>query len=149
MSTLSILNRQTTVLKKSLLLSIMAAFIWSGNVLAADTDPSRASSVLPTLSGIVLVDSLSLVVTSGVLAVKSVEAVADGVVIVFKGASEAATASVKLTGQAAHGVSLAVGSAVEVVVVSTGSLLVASGKAIAFIPNEVGQSLLYQSRVSS
>jgi hypothetical protein len=53
----------------------------------------------------------------------------------------------RLTGQAARGASLVVGSAVEVVAVSTGSLLVASGKAIAFIPNEIGLALLHQSRV--
>ena len=36
---------------------------------------------------------------------------------------------------------------VSVVAVSTGHVLVASGKAIAFIPNELGKSLLYHSKV--
>ena len=37
--------------------------------------------------------------------------------------------------------------AVTVTAISTGYVLVMSGKAIAFIPNEVGQALIHHSRV--
>ena len=41
-----------------------------------------------------------------------------------------------------------VGTSVEVVTASTGHVLVLAGKAIAFIPNEVGKALLHHSRAS-
>jgi hypothetical protein len=144
--------RHAAALKKVLLLTLMAAGLWSGAAQAGNDDclscgVSNASLAIPAASGIVVGGSLSVVAASGIVIVKGVETVGDSVVVVFKGASDAATASVRLTGQAARGASLVVGSAVEVVAVSTGSLLVASGKAIAFIPNEIGLALLHQSRV--
>jgi hypothetical protein len=39
------------------------------------------------------------------------------------------------------------GQSVGIVVEVAGSALVASGKIIAFIPNEIGQSLIHHSRV--
>jgi hypothetical protein len=76
-----------------------------------------------------------------------VETVADGVVVVLKGASDGVTVSVRLSGNAAQGLSTAVGTAVTVTAISTGYVLVMSGTALAFIPNEVGQALLHHSRV--
>ena len=79
------------------------------------------------------------------------EDVADGSVLVLKsaarGASSAATASVKLSQKAMQGLSLAAGTVVNVVALSTGHMLVLSGKAIAFIPNELGKALLHHSKV--
>ena len=43
--------------------------------------------------------------------------------------------------------SLAAGAVVNVVALSTGHMLVMSGKAIAFIPNELGKALLHHSKV--
>ena len=39
------------------------------------------------------------------------------------------------------------GAAVSVVAMSTGVMLVSAGKAIAFIPNEIGKALLHQTPV--
>jgi cytidylate kinase len=46
-------------------------------------------------------------------------------------------------------VGLTVGTSVKTIAESTGYALVASGKLLAFIPNEIGMALLHQSRVSS
>lgn len=108
---------------------------------------SRASEALSGAAGIIVLGSMSAVAASGYVVIASVDAVADGSVVVLKGASDATTASVKLSAKAAEGLSRAVGQAVTVTAISTGYVLVMSGKAIAFIPNEVGQALIHHSRV--
>lgn len=112
---------------------------------AANSEQSRASEDLSAASAIVLVGSMSMLAGSAQIVVVSVEAVADGLVVVLKGASDAATATVKLSAQAARGLSLAAGTSVQVLAVSTGHVLVLSGKAIAYIPNAIGNSLLHHS----
>ncbi len=108
---------------------------------------SGASELAAEGSALVVVGSLSLLAASGTAVVASVETAGDASVIVLAGASQAAEASVRLSGRAARGASLAVGASVEVVAISSGYLLVAAGKAIAFIPNEIGKALLHHSRV--
>ncbi|MES2934237.1 MAG: hypothetical protein V4805_12215 [Pseudomonadota bacterium] len=108
---------------------------------------SEASQDLSMISAVVVGGTLSMVVASGIVVVESVESVADGVVVVLKGASEATTASIKLTGKAAKGLSVAAGTVVDVTVMATGSMLTAAGKAVAYIPNEVGAALMHHSKV--
>jgi len=126
-------------------LLVIGAFI--GGAAMAGPSPSEASLAIPAASGVVVFGSMSVLAASAVIVVKSVEVVADGTVIVLNGASDMSTTSVKLSTQAAKGLSVAAGNVVDVVAVSTGHVLVASGKAIAFIPNEIGNGLLHQSRV--
>ena len=111
------------------------------------SDLSNASDLVAEGSALVVVGSLSLLAASGTAVVASVETAGDASVIVLAGASDAAQASVRLSGRAAHGVSLAAGAAVNVLAISTGHLLVVAGKVIAFIPNEAGKALLHHSRV--
>lgn len=70
----------------------------------------------------------------------SVEVVLDAV----KGAGKL---SVKVAKSAVATAETSVGTAVQVSTEATGTLLVASGKVLAFIPNTVGEALLYHSRV--
>lgn len=113
------------------------------------TDLSNASDLVAEGSAVLVVGSLSAVAASGTVLVESVEAAGDASVIVLAGASGAAQASVRLSGRAAREASLAVGASVNVVATSTGYLLVAAGKVLAFIPNEIGKALLHHSRVSA
>lgn len=108
---------------------------------------SIGSQNLSQGSAIVVAGSMSMLVASGQVVVASVEAVGEGIVIVLKGASEAGGASIQMSTQAAKGLSLAAGTVVNVVALSTGHMLVLSGKAIAFIPNELGKALLHHSKV--
>lgn len=71
---------------------------------------------------------------------ESVEVILDA----FQGAGKL---SVKLAKSTVNTVGASVGTAVQVSAEATGTLLVASGKVLAFIPNTVGESLLYHSRV--
>jgi hypothetical protein len=110
------------------------------------TDMSNASELVAEGSALVVTGSLSALVASGTVVVDSIEAAGDASMIVLAGASDAAQATVRLSGRAARTASLAVGASVKVVAASTGYLLVSAGKVLAFIPNETGKALLHHSR---
>ena len=131
-----------------LCLSLSILLAMSGTARAAASENmSKGSQNLSQGSAVVVGGSLSMLVASGQVVVASVETVGEGIVIVLKGASDAGGASIQLSGQAARGLSLAAGTVVNVVALSTGHMLVMSGKAIAFIPNELGKALLHHSKV--
>lgn len=113
---------------------------------AASDNLSNGSQHLSQGSAIVVAGSMSMLVASGEVVIASVETVGEGIVIVLKGASEAGGASIQMSAKAAEGLSLAAGTVVSVVALSTGHMLVMSGKAIAFIPNELGKALLHHSK---
>jgi hypothetical protein len=108
---------------------------------------SNASTALSDASGLVLVGSLSAVAASGQIVVDSVTAVADGLIVVVKNLSSGASATIQLSGKAVQGMAIAAGTVINASVMTTGYLLVASGKALAFIPNETGLALLHHSKV--
>lgn len=117
---------------------------------AANSDTTNASDKASMASAIVLVGSMSVLAAAGEIVIDKVEDVADGSVLVLKSAatsaSAAATASVKLSQKAMQGLSLAAGTVVKVVAVSTGHMLVLSGKAIAYVPNAAGNAILHHSK---
>lgn len=131
------------------LLSICLLTVASASFSSAAQANQNSSEMSIQGSGMVLVGSMSALAGSGVLVVASVKGVADGVVVVVKGASNGVEASIKLSGKAAEGLSVATGTVVSVVAISTGHMLVLSGKVLAFIPNEIGKSLLHHSRVDA
>ena len=88
------------------------------------------------------------VVLGGAYVVSGIgQSVADGVEVVLTSVSSAAKLSVKLAGRTADAIGLSVGTTVQVVSETTGTLLVASGKVVAFIPNALGEALLSQKRL--
>lgn len=88
------------------------------------------------------------VVLGGAYVVSGVgQSVADGVEVVLTSVSSAAKLSVKLAGKTADAIGLSVGTTVQVVSETTGTLLIASGKVLAFIPNALGEALLSQKRL--
>ena len=112
---------------------------------AHGTDPSTASSALSLLPVAVVVAAPVAVLSGGVvLTVVAVQASAAGTVWVLERASDGARASVQLAGSAA----MALGTGLVVTAVSTGWVLSAASEAVAFIPNEIGASLLYNERVT-
>ena len=110
-------------------------------------DQSDLSNASTNLSSVVVGGSILTVAATGSVVVASVKTVGDGLEVVLENVADASRATVRLSGKAAGGLSLAVGTTLEVVTASTGYVLVASGKALAFIPNEAGKSLLHHSRV--
>jgi hypothetical protein len=106
------------------------------------SEASAAASVLPmALSVAAPVVMLS---AGAVLTVVAVDASARGAVWVLERASDGARMSVEVAGTA----SMVVGGAVIVTALSTGWVLHQASRAVLFIPNEIGGSLLYNQRLS-
>ena len=118
----------------------------------ATTTPTQAqrvsasdASALSLLPVAVLVAAPAMLLSGGVvLTVAVVESTARGSVWVLERASDGARASLQLAG----GASAALGTAVLVTGLSAGWILSAAGQAIAFVPNEIGASLMYNERVT-
>ena len=116
--------------------------------LAAAQAQSVEASLLSTLPVAVSVAAPVVLSAGAVLTVVAVEASATGAVWVLERASDGARSTLRLSAQAAGGLSVVAGTAVLVTVMSTGWVLSAAGTAIAFIPNEIGAALLYNERVT-
>lgn len=117
--------------------------------------PARAhvnasdASALSALPIAVSVAAPAMLLSGGVmLTVVAVEASAEGTVWVLERASDGARASVTLSAAAAGGLSVAAGTAIVVSAFSAGWVLSAAGKALAYIPNEIGQALLHNERLT-
>ena len=77
------------------------------------------------------------------------QVVGESVVVVLAGASEAASVTIRLSAAAAVGTSLVAGAAVSVVLIASGTVLIVAGEAIAFIPSEIGKSLIHHERIGA
>jgi hypothetical protein len=118
----------------------------------AHRDGSEAS-VLSALSlGVPLAISAApaaAVLSAGaVLTVASVQVAAAGTVWVLTQASTGASVALTLSAAGAEAVSATVGTAVVVTALSTGWILSAAGKALCFVPNEIGASLIHNERMT-
>ena len=95
---------------------------------------------LGAASGLALVGSTYVVSGVAELSAKVVE-------LILTSAATGAKLSVKLTGKTLQGIGVSVGNTVEFTAHASGTMLVASGKVLAFIPNAVGEALLSQKRL--
>ena len=133
---------------RTLCATTAAALMLATATLPAQAHRGSAASELSAISLLpvaVVVAAPAMVLSGGaVLTVVAVEASADGAVWVLERASDGVRASVKLAGQSA----MAVGTGVVVTAMAAGWVLSAAGQAIAFVPNEIGASLLYNERVT-
>lgn len=115
---------------------------------SAHGNPSDASA-LSMLPVAVSVAAPAMLISAGaVLTVVAVEASAEGTVWILERASDGARASITLSAMAAGGLSVAAGTAITVSAFSAGWVLSAAGKALAYIPNAIGEALLYNERIS-
>jgi hypothetical protein len=105
-----------------------------------------ASPVL-SLEGKPLEASAAMGVGGAFLVVGVAEGASEVVSLTIKGIESGSTFIVKASTKAVRGASVAAGTSVRVVAESTGYALMASGQLLAFIPNAIGQALLYQSQV--
>ena len=122
-------------------LAFLVATTFSVNTHAQGSEAS-ALSALPI--GVLSAAPVVIVASGANLTVRAVEASADGTTWVLERAADGTRASVKLAGNA----SVAVGTSVVVTAVAAGNVLSVAGQAIAFIPNEIGASLLHNERVT-
>lgn len=105
-----------------------------------------AVSLLPVAMSVGL--PMAALSVAGVYTLKAVELSAQGVVWVLERSSDGVRVSVTLAADAAAGASMAVGSTVTALACSAGWVLHVAGKAIAIVPNAVGQALIYNERVT-
>jgi hypothetical protein len=82
------------------------------------------------------------------LTVLSVQASAEGVTWIVERASDGVRSTLRFAGQVGGALSIAAGQAITVVAMGTGWVLCTAGRALAFVPNEVGSRLLYSQRIS-
>ena len=137
-------------MKRLLHAAIAAAFIATGTGQAVAHPPNASdASVLSALPIAISVAAPVMILSAGAtLTVVAVEATSAGTTWVLERASDGARASVTLSGQAAAGLSIAVGTAVVVTAFSAGWVLSEAGRAIAYIPNAIGAALLYNERIT-
>ncbi len=83
---------------------------------------------------------------AGQLSVTGVKTVGNVSVITLRGLANGTEASVQISSKAIQGASIGIGVVLQTTVSATGVLLVAAGKALMFVPNEMGKSLLHHSR---
>ena len=134
-------------MKRILFVSLFTMALASGAAQAAPNGaPSAASQASAKLSSLVVGGSILTVAAAGSLVVASVRTVGDVLEVVLESAVDASRVTVRLSGTALGGLSLATGTVLEVVTASTGYVLVMSGKTIAFLPNEAGKALLHHAR---
>ena len=138
-----------TYAKRPLLAALLALSLVTGTVGArAHNEPSEASAISALPVALVLAAPAMVLVGGAALTVVSVQASATGTVWVLERASDGARASLQFVGGAAGASLAASGTAVMVTALSTGWLISAAGQAIAFVPNEIGASLLHNERVT-
>ena len=112
----------------------------------ANSSQGSELSLLPVAVSVAA--PVALLAAGAVFTVVAVQASAVGTVWVLERGSDGAQASINFTGDVVGAASNLVGTAVVATVFSAGCVLSAAGRAIAFIPNEVGKTLLYNERVT-
>ncbi len=133
---------------KKLLFALALAATLAGPAQARREGASEASGLSALPIAVSVAAPVALLSAGGALTIVAVETVSEGTVWVLERASDGARASLTLSGVVAGGVSVAAGTAVVAVASTAGWVLSAAGRAIAFIPNELGRALLHHERLS-
>jgi len=132
-------------LTKLALLATLVLALPLSSPAAPQSDASADLSALSLLPVAVSVAApVGLLSGAATLTVVSVTVVAGGTVWVLERASDGARMSVQFAGN----VVVASGTVCALTVIASGTVISAAGHAVAFIPNEVGKSLLYNERVT-
>ena len=128
---------------------VLSVALLAASAQAGPANPSQGSSEASTLAVAISVAAPVMVFSAGVqLTVVAVESTAQGTVWVLERASDGARASVRFAGKALEGAGLVIGATVEVSAFASGYVLSAAGRALAFVPNELGASLLYNEQIA-
>ena len=133
---------------KKLVLAAALVLALAGTAQAHRDAASEASALSMLPIAVSVAAPAGLVLSGAAFTIVAISAVAEGTVWVLQRASDGARISVTMSAAAVGAASLVVGVAVETLACSTGWVLSAAGKAIAFIPNEIGKALLYNERVT-
>lgn len=146
-------TKETAMTLRNCLAATAAVLALASTPLARAHDPSRDLSAASGLSlsvpvAISVAAPSALLVTGASFVVVSVEVLAEGTVWVLERASDGARMSIKFGAQMGEASVVAAGTLVVATVVAAGCVLSVAGEAIAFIPNEIGRSLIYDERIT-
>jgi len=130
-----------TFIQPSRVLILSAALVFSTLAQAHPEHAASEASALSALPVAVSVTAPSMVLSAGVV-------LSENTIWVLERASDGARVMIRWGSQAVGVASMAVGAAVTVTALSAGYVLSAAGQAIAFVPNALGASLLYNERLS-
>lgn len=125
-------------------LSIFAFIVVVAFTTEAHAQASEASALSALPVGVLSVAPVAILGSGVTLTVSAVEASAAGTSWVLERAADGVRATVKLAGHT----SVAVGTSIACTSIAAGYVLSAAGQAVAFIPNEIGASMLYNERVT-
>ncbi|MBB4013743.1 hypothetical protein [Niveibacterium umoris] len=141
-----------TTTSKRLRFSLLLASLLITPLTHAARDASQASgqssAAVSSAVAAVVGGTAEALSAGGELSVVAVEHGSEATVLVLRNISSGVEVSVKVAGQAAGGMSVAVGTTVQVIGEAAGYVLTSAGKAIAFVPNEIGKSLLQHTRLT-
>ncbi len=129
---------------------LIAATLTSGIAAAqnASAASANASISMSQLTASVVAGTASVLATAASLTVVAVEQAGESMVLMLKDVSTGATVSIKASARTAGNASLAAGTVLLVTASAAGYSIYLAGRLIAFIPNEIGKSLVYHSRVT-
>ncbi len=135
---------------RQVLSALVLSLVFAGSSSHAQSELSAASALsgLPIAVSAVGGLAVSSLVAGMTLVVVGVETVAGSTVWVLERASDGARVSLTFTGKVVGSASTAVGTVVTVSAVGAGTVLSAAGRAIAFVPNEIGKALLHHETLS-
>ena len=144
-------------LRNSLCALGVACALLGAGAAQAQSEASLVLSALPVASVVaaasggaseeVVAIPLFLSVAGASVVIEAVESTANGVSYVVKNVADGTSAVIKVSGQAAGALSVGVGTVVQTSVIGAGVILSAAGKVLAFIPNEIGKSLMHNERL--
>lgn len=134
------------------LFALPAAGMASGALAHNGAPEASAFSTLSALSlalpvAVSVAAPVMLFAAGAMLTVSAVEVSANGTVWILERASDGASAIVTFAAASTGAAIVGVGTVLSVTVLSAGWLLGTAGEAIAFIPNALGESLLYHERI--
>ncbi|MFO1226813.1 hypothetical protein [Roseateles sp.] len=135
---------------RQVLSALVLSLVFAGSSSHAQSELSAASALsgLPIAVSAVGGLAVSSLVAGMTLVVVGVETVAGSTVWVLERASDGARVSLTFTGKVVGSASTAVGAVVTVSAVGAGTVLSVAGRAIAFVPNEIGKALLHHEKLS-
>jgi hypothetical protein len=130
-----------------------APLAWAKNnsegskTMASGAALSAASVQLLSVEGKPLEASVVTALAGGVVVAGMVQSVGDVVTLSVTGLADGSKYLLKTSLSAVRAAGVSVGTTIRVSAEATGHALIASGKVLAFIPNEVGRALVHQSRM--
>lgn len=129
--------------KKSLILFAITTQLFAA---PQDSQGSAASSALSNEGlGNIVYGSSQVLSAGSQLSVIAIKTVGEFTYLTLKAVGQSATVTLRVASNVSGHVLQGIGQMVQIVTIEAGQLLISSGQVIAFLPNEMGKSLLYSS----